>query len=123
MNLGSHLHFLYFGVNLAQKEKSANMDLKLAALLLTTLYFTTAAGMPHLMLRLYHNHSKYFKLHDCYLNILLSFFTTAAQVHRIPRSVDTSGDVGGTNSCTPYVIVQRDGRDGLPGRWMVLLAI
>ena len=37
-------------------------------------------------------------------------------MHRIPRSVDTSGDVGGTNSCTPYVIVQRDGRDGLPGR-------
>ena len=42
------------------------------------------------------------------------FFATAAQVHRIPR--DTSGDVGGTNSCTPYVIVQRDGRDGIPGR-------
>ena len=37
-------------------------------------------------------------------------------MHRIPRSVDTSGDAGGTNSCTPYVIVQRDGRDGLPGR-------
>ena len=37
-------------------------------------------------------------------------------MHRIPRSVDTLGDVGGTNSCTPYVIVQRDGRDGLPGR-------
>lgn len=44
------------------------------------------------------------------------FFTTAAQVHRIPRNVDTSGDVGSTNSCTPYVIVQQDGRDGLPGR-------
>ena len=41
---------------------------------------------------------------------------TGAQVHRIPRNVDTSGDAGGTNSCTPYVIVQRDGRDGLPGR-------
>ena len=34
-------------------------------------------------------------------------------MHRIPRSV---GDAGATNSCTPYVIVQRDGRDGLPGR-------
>ena len=45
-------------------------------------------------------------------NALISF-TTAAQVHRIPRSV---GDAGATNSCTPYVIVQRDGRDGLPGR-------
>ena len=37
-------------------------------------------------------------------------------MHRIPRSVDTSSDAGATNSCTPYVIVQRDGRDGLPGR-------
>ena len=37
-------------------------------------------------------------------------------MHRIPRSVDTSGDAGGTNSCTPYVIVHRDGRDGIPGR-------
>ena len=43
-------------------------------------------------------------------------FTTAAQVHRIPRNVDTSSDTGTTNSCTPYVIVQRDGRDGIPGR-------
>ena len=43
-------------------------------------------------------------------------FTTAAQVHRIPRNVDTSSDTGATNSCTPYVIVQRDGRDGIPGR-------
>ena len=37
-------------------------------------------------------------------------------MHRIPRSVDTSSDAGATNSCTPYVIVQQDGRDGLPGR-------
>ena len=43
-------------------------------------------------------------------------FTTAAQVHRIPRNVDTSGDAGATNSCSPYVIVQQHGRDGLPGR-------
>ena len=41
---------------------------------------------------------------------------TAVQVHRIPRNVDTSSDTGAANSCTPYVIVQRDGRDGIPGR-------
>ena len=40
---------------------------------------------------------------------------TAAQVHRIPRTVDTSSDARGTNSCNPYLIIQRDGRDGLPG--------
>ena len=51
----------------------------------------------------------------CNINNFL-FILTAAQVHRLPRAVDTSGDVGSTNSCTPYVIVQQDGRDGIPGR-------
>ena len=50
----------------------------------------------------------------------MTFFTcifrTAAELHRIPRKVDTFSSIEATNSCTPYVIVQRDERDGLAGR-------
>ena len=46
------------------------------------------------------------------LPCMLSIYAAATKVYRIPRNVDTSSDTGATNSsCTPYVIVQRDGRD------------
>ena len=102
------------------------MDVKLgvpAVLLLAALYLSTAVGMPYFITQTTRyiacNHSKFKCIVtsvDLFTSMHVHFCTTAAEVHRIPRNIDTSGDVGSTNSCTPYVIVQRDGRDGIPGR-------